>query len=342
MSFCDVQVLASAPGSNGQDAHAADVAPAGRTTASIGKPQQQGHDGEDHLEQVMDADEQELLDSELDAADATSSSAPVGNASAAQQNSGQATKAGTTEQQPADSSGEQQQGSGSAAGTAAAPAARLPKVKSGQLDADGGAVPDDTAAAADSEGTVADSAGADADDASVDFADLDVDEPLVAASIVGQSTDGTSDASAGAAGGSTKQQPQGSTKQQSADWQQSKAQAQAADADGAVEGAASQSTDVEEDSTEPADEADGEAEGSGQADVEPAKDSFPAAKMQALGREAQEAKWAAEDARQQQEAAAAAAASAAKGMGVNPLEASQLSSSTRVSPLSSFWVMDCT
>jgi hypothetical protein len=301
-------VLASAPGTNGQDAHAADFAPAGRTTASVSKPQQQGHDGEDPLEQVMDADEQELLDSELDAADATNGSAPVGDATAAQQSGGQATKAGTTEQQPADSSGEQQQGSGSVAGTAAAPAARLPKVKLGQLDAGGAAVPDDTAAAADPEGTVADSAGADVDDASVDLADLDVDEPLSAASADGRPADGTSDASAGAAASSTQQQPQGSAKQQSPDWQQSKAQAQAADADGAVEGAALRTTDGQEASTEPADEAGDEAIGSRQPDVEPARDTFPAAKMQALGREAQEAKWAAEDTRRQQEAAAAASA----------------------------------
>ena len=144
-SFCNVQVLASAPSTNGQGTHAADTAPAGRTTASVSKPQQQGDDGEeDPVQQVMDADEQELLESELDAADATNSSvaagsAPVGDAAPAPQPGSQAANDSTSGNQAADRAGEKRQGSGSAADTAAAPAARLPKVKSGQLDAGGAA-----------------------------------------------------------------------------------------------------------------------------------------------------------------------------------------------------------
>lgn len=64
----------------------------------------------------------------------------------------------------------------------------------------------------------------------------------------------------------------------------------------------------------PAEEAQAVADGSEKA--EPARDSFPAAKMQGLGRDAAEAKWAEEDVRRQRqaEAAAAAAGSGAEGL----------------------------
>ena len=321
-----LQVLATAPGVAGQDAYAADAAPAGRMSAANTKPQQQVDDKEDPVEGEVDPDERVLLDLELAAADAQSSknvpaasSDNAGGAAVLSQPdspaAGQGKDSAGPEHQAAEGSSKQQPGGAPVASTAAAaPAARLPKVKPGQLGAGGAAVPEGKAAAAHADGTAADSAGAAAKNATADdLADLDEDEALLAAAANSQGGGSMPQASADAEGGggsSNQKQPQSRAQELNADQQHSDPQAQDAASDGAKGAAASSAAD-DKGSTEPAKEAGGDAEDSGQPDAEPARDSFPAAKMQALGREAQEAKWAAEDAQQQREAEAAA--STAKG-----------------------------
>lgn len=296
-------MLASAPGIKlgKQDAHAANASSAGRTPAASKLPQQQQHqnDQEGSDEREVDADERELLDLELDAADTNGSSV------AASGHLGSGSTAGRLEDESADSSGVQQQGSAGVVSTTVAQAAQHPKVKPGQLGANGDAASEDLAMDAGLDETAEDGTMDASTDAAADELHPDVDA-LVAIDDDGQSADGKPQALAAAAGGSSQQQ-QSAAQQWSSAQQHSNAQTQDAIAGASVNTAASGAA-VQDDSTEPSDEA---TDARGQPDTEPARDSFPAAKMQALGREAQEAKWAEEDAQRQR---ISAAASNAKGV----------------------------
>lgn len=266
------QVLALAPGISvgGSDAPAAGAA------QLIGEVnEREGPDERELLDEQPGSPDEDRGSGGAAAADGAApdqEAGPDGDGSAAQQ----------TAENGANGDAAKPQAASSAA--AAAPATRTPKVKPGQLAAENGS----------------------ADTAAADVADADADAERSWETADAKGKPKGSKPEVPSTEGSGSSGSKGQAKEEASPLPTEADPAAAAASDDAAE--ESEAADGNAGPLGGADAAAAAAEGGSSPKAEPARDSFPAQKMQAAGREAAEAKWAAEEKVRQQQAGAAAAA----------------------------------